>query len=263
MARCFAAAAGLRHTGADIPIAWWKFMRAVAQERPDAAVLGDAALELHRRARFIGMDELTAMHLIRRAPVGSPVPDDAQRAVSDNPSSVLRALVAHAVAESGDVTSAVALLGPPPDPRGRNYASRAGACLGWPCSPWPETEPPWARASPGMTVMDLDPDEVVTYGSIDCLGSVDYFLALADEALGDREGARCIPAPHWPSTGGSGTAPGSPGRGAGPRPRARPRRGLGPFPRLRSRRWSAESGRLAATPRLGGIPHQLPGRTPS
>ena len=82
------------------------------------------------------------MHLIRHTQVGSPVPDDAQRAVSDNPSSVLRALVAHAVAESGDVTSAVALLGPPPDPRGRNYASRAGACLRFACLPSRETEPP-------------------------------------------------------------------------------------------------------------------------
>ena len=135
-------------------------MRAVAQERPDAAVLGDAALELHRRAQFIGMDELTAMHLIRRAPVGSPVPDDAQRAVSDNPSSVLRALVAHAVAESGDVTSAVALLGPPPDPRGRNYASRAGACLRLAVFAMAGDRAAVSESLAGMTVMDLDPDEV-------------------------------------------------------------------------------------------------------
>jgi hypothetical protein len=190
MARCFAVAARLRHTGADIPIAWWRFMRAVAQERPDAALLGDTALELHRRARFIAMDELTAMHLIRRAPVGSPVPEDAQRVVADNPSSVLRALVAHAVAESGDVTSAVALLGPPPDPRGRNYASRAGACLRLAVFAMAGDRAAVREGLAAMTVMDLDPDEVVTYGSIDCLGSVDYFLALADEALGDRDGAR-------------------------------------------------------------------------
>ena len=190
MARCFAAAARLRHTGADIPIAWWKFMRAVAQERPDAAVLGDAALDLHRRARFIAMDELTAMHLIRRASIGSPVPDDARRTVADNPSSVLRALVAHAVAESGDISAAVAMLGPPPDPRGRNYASRAGACLRLAVFATARDRAAVSDALARMTEMDLDPEEVVTYGSIDCLGSVDYFLAVADEALGDRDSAR-------------------------------------------------------------------------
>ncbi|HEU5000477.1 MAG TPA: BTAD domain-containing putative transcriptional regulator, partial [Lapillicoccus sp.] len=190
MERCFAAAARLRHTGADIPIAWWRFMRAVAQESPEAGALGDAALERHRRARFIAMDELTAMHLIRRAPVGTAVPEDAQRAIADNPSSVLRALVAHAVAESGDLDGAVALLGPPPDPRGRNYASRAGICLRVAVFALAADEAAVRDAVDRMTDLDRDPTEVVTYGSIDCLGSVDYFLALAARALGDEESAR-------------------------------------------------------------------------
>ena len=190
MERCFAAAARLRHTGADIPIAWWRFMRAVAQESPDADALGDAALERHRRARFIAMDELTAMHLVRRAPVGTPVLEDAQRAVAENPSSVLRALVAHAVAESGDIDGAVALLGPPADPRGRNYASRAGICLRVAVFALAGDEAAVRDAVDRMTHLDRDPTEVVTYGSIDCLGSVDYFLALAARALGDEEAAR-------------------------------------------------------------------------
>jgi len=190
MERCFAAATRLRHTGADIPIAWWRFMRAVAQESPDADALGDAALQRHQRARFIAMDELTAMHLIRRAPVGTAVPEDAQRAVAENPSSVLRALVAHAVAESGDVEGAVALLGPPPDPRGRNYASRAGVCLRVAVFALSGDEAAVSDAVGRMTDLDRDPTEVVTYGSIDCLGSVDYFLALAARTLGDVEAAR-------------------------------------------------------------------------
>ena len=183
--------------------------------------------------------------------------------MSDNPSSVLRALVAHAVAESGDIPGAVALLGPPPDPGGRNYASRAGACLRLAVFALAGDRAAVSEARARMTEMDLDP-EVVTYGSIDCLGSVDYFLALADEAVGDRDGARTHTRAALPSTGGSGTA-----RGV-----AAPRHWLatwgwtrtrtGASRGFRNRGWSAESERLAVAPRLGGIPDRaLPEGPPS
>ena len=40
MARCRAAATRLRHTAADVPLAWWQFMRAVERDDPDRFALG-------------------------------------------------------------------------------------------------------------------------------------------------------------------------------------------------------------------------------
>src|SRR5206468_814966 len=111
MRRCQAAATELRHSIADVPLAWWWFMRAVETDAPDRVALGAKALELHRRTSIVTMDELSGIHAIRRAGVGEAVPPDvvASAAASRNPG--FRALVAHAMVEASDIAGAVGLLG--------------------------------------------------------------------------------------------------------------------------------------------------------
>ena len=112
--RCQAAAARLRHTGADVPLGWWRFMRAISRDDPAAKELGDAALDLHRRTSVVSLEELTGIHAIRTAPVGSEVPPDvvASPAVRRNPA--FRSEVAYGLLESGDLETAVRLLGHEP-----------------------------------------------------------------------------------------------------------------------------------------------------
>ena len=54
MDRCRVRAAQLRHTGADVPIAWWRFMPAVERDDPVTRAIGESALQLHRRCSRIG-----------------------------------------------------------------------------------------------------------------------------------------------------------------------------------------------------------------
>ncbi len=73
MARCLAAAARLRHTAADVPLGWFRFMQAVARDDPQAREIGNAALRLHRRSSVVSLEEMTGIY--RRAVEVVPHPE--------------------------------------------------------------------------------------------------------------------------------------------------------------------------------------------
>ena len=76
METCRAAAARLRHTVVDVPLGWWRFMRAIERDDPAAADFGAAALDLHRRSSVVSLEEMTGIYTIRAAPYGAEVPPD-------------------------------------------------------------------------------------------------------------------------------------------------------------------------------------------
>jgi hypothetical protein len=182
MARCRAAAARLRHTAADVPLAWWHFMRAVERDDPDRFAIGSAALRLHRRSGMVTMDEMSGIHALRTATAGAPVPADvvANAQASGNPG--FRALVGHALAEAGDPAGGVRLLGPAAPGQAPGYAALAADCL--------RTAVFAAAGRPEDTRASLDritawSGEFVLYGNADHLGAVDYFIAFGLAALGE------------------------------------------------------------------------------
>ncbi len=187
MARCFAAADRLRHTGSDIPIAWWRFMRAVERASPDAAALGAKALDLHRRTGFPAMQELTGIHSVRVGGRGAPVAPEVQEAARASGNAGFRAIVAHALLEAGEDRAARDTLGAPPHPDERNYATRAAHCLRLAVLAAGGNRDEIAGA---MGPVAAYSGELVAFGSVDALGAVDYFIALGSAALGDSEAAR-------------------------------------------------------------------------
>jgi DNA-binding SARP family transcriptional activator len=186
MARCRAAAARLRHTAADVPLAWWQFMRAVERDDPGRFALGTAALDLHRRSGIVTMDEMSGIHALRTAATGARVPDDvvASAEASGNPG--FRALVGHALAEAGDPAAGVRLLGPAAPGQTPDYAALAADCL--------RTAVFAAAGQDDGTRASLDritgwSGELVLYGNADHLGAVDYFIASGLAALGQAGAA--------------------------------------------------------------------------
>jgi DNA-binding SARP family transcriptional activator/tetratricopeptide (TPR) repeat protein len=181
MARCARAAEDLRHSGVDIPLAWWRWARAQDLDAPDARALADEALELHRRAGFVAARELECLHAVHTRPDGAPVPEAAVERSADG-SAALRAAVAWALAEQGDHAGALALLGAPAPVEEVTYSTSAGRSL---------------RAGVLARVGELDllRDELpllvphlgrpAMYGSIYHYGAVDHFYAMGLEALGD------------------------------------------------------------------------------
>ena len=184
--RCQDAATGMRHSIADVPLAWWWFMRAVETDAPDRVALGAKALDLHRRTRIVTIDELSGIHAIRTAGAGAAVPPDivASAAASRNPG--FRALVAYAMVEASDIAGAVGLLGAAAPGEAPDYASLAADCL--------RTAVFAAAGLIDEVRGALDriatwAGEVVIYGSVDHLGAVDFFIAAGLAALGDRTNA--------------------------------------------------------------------------
>jgi hypothetical protein len=181
MQQCADEAAALRHTGVEIPLAWWRFARARDLEDPAAPELGRAAFALHRESGYIAGRELECLSAIRGVPAGTPIPADvielARGAIPG-----LRALVAHAALEAGDPETAHGLLGEPSPPGASEYSVLAGHCLrvlvlaetGTPEEVRDALEPITAYAG-----------QAVTYGTVDHLGAVDYYLACGYAALGD------------------------------------------------------------------------------
>jgi len=171
----------LRHTGLEIPLAWWQFVRARDLDDPRAAELGQAALERHRASGYISGDELECLAAIRLNPPGHVVdPSIVQSARSAAPG--LRAMVAHAVLEAGDPATAYVMLGEPAPPGASEYSVLAGHCLrvlvlaGTGSSE--EVTEALARIEPYA-------GQACNYGSIDHLGAVDHFLATGYAALAD------------------------------------------------------------------------------
>lgn len=185
MARCGAAAEALRHSGVDIPLAWWHWARAHDAESPEAGALGDRALEMHRRAGFIAARELECLHALHSRPVGASVPPSAV-ALAAGGSAALRAVTAWALVEDGDLDGARDVLGPAAPVQEITYSSTVGRCL---------------RVAVLGALRDLDGvSETMpliepylgvpaNYGSIFHYGVVDHFHALGLEALGDPRAA--------------------------------------------------------------------------
>lgn len=76
MAQCSAVATRLRHTSADVPLAWWYLMRAIERGEPDVQGLAAAAAALHRRTSVVALAEVTGLLSVRLAPEGADVPPD-------------------------------------------------------------------------------------------------------------------------------------------------------------------------------------------
>ncbi len=181
MQACIERAASLRHTGLEIPLAWWRFARARDLDDPTARALGEAALAVHRASGYVAAADLEIVAAVRMSAEGSCVPGwvvDEVRAT--NPG--LRALVAHALLEAGEPESARELLGPPAPPGATEYSVLAGHCLTVAVlaetGSATEIETALSRITPHS-------GSVVTYGSVDHLGVVDHFIALAYAALDD------------------------------------------------------------------------------
>jgi DNA-binding SARP family transcriptional activator len=186
MEQCAEEAAAMRHTGVEIPLAWWRFAQARDREDPDAAELGRTAFALHRLSGYIAGLELECLSAIRGAPPGAPVDADvvtlARQAIPG-----LRAMVAHAVLESGDADTAYDLLGEPAPPGAMEYSVLAGHCLRVAVLAATGT-PEEVRVA--MEQITPYAGQVVTYGTVDHLGVVDHFLALGHAALDDPRAAR-------------------------------------------------------------------------
>ena len=187
MARAVELARRLRHTGVDVPIAWFLFYRAIAREDPEAAVLGKRAARAHADSSLVGLAELQALATLRIAGLGSPVPDAIVSLAQGHSNTVLRNVVAHALVESGrDLPVALELLADPV-PRGAwHYASTYGECL--------QLEVLAAagdtnRLREVLRRVEHCRHEFASYGSNDCAGSVAYFVGRGREALGDLEAA--------------------------------------------------------------------------
>ena len=98
MDRAFAVAARLRHSGCDVPMAWWRWLRATERGDPDADEIAQHALALHRRTSVVGLEELTGLTVLERYPASGPVPADVVATAENLPHRSYRTYVAHALA---------------------------------------------------------------------------------------------------------------------------------------------------------------------
>lgn len=180
-------AARLGHTGSDVPLGWWRWMRAVEAEDPDAARIGRETLALHRRTTVVGLSELTGLYTIASAPHGAPVPPDIVASAISHPSLAFRAAVASALCLAGEVDAGVRLLGTPTEVGG-DYAGLFAACL--------TVDILAAAQHPDLAaaVERLRPfaDCVATYGSVQSLGSVACFVGSGLVALGRLDEGRAM-----------------------------------------------------------------------
>ena len=179
--RCEEAAAGLRHSGIDIPLGWWRATRARDRDDPGHRSLIDAALATHLRDGYLASRELVCLHGVRSGPVGSPVAADTV-AEARGGGMPVRALVAHALLEAGRPEEARELLGERVDDDIVDYCSTAGRAL--------RLLVLCATAGADEIREALAPLEghlgvPVSYGTIDHLGVVDHFVAAGWAALGD------------------------------------------------------------------------------
>ncbi len=181
MRQCASAATALRHTGVEIPLAWWRFARARDLDDPEAPALARAATELHRASGYIANEDLECLAAVRVNPPGAPVEsrvlEHARRA---NPG--LRSIVAHAALEAGDPDTARGLLGEPAPPTASDYSVFPGHCLR--VIVLAETGSP-EEVRTAVERIEPHAGEACTYGSVDHLGGADHFLAYGYAALGD------------------------------------------------------------------------------
>ncbi|MGA8994013.1 MAG: BTAD domain-containing putative transcriptional regulator [Nocardioidaceae bacterium] len=181
MERCAREAADLRHSGVEIPLAWWRFARARDLDDPAGPSLGRAALRLHRDSGYPHADDLECLARIRLRAPGQPVdPWAVERVASSNAG--LRAVVAHALLEAGDADQALATLGEPEPDGAGDYSVLAARCLR--LLVLAETDHRRATGRALVRVVE-HAGRTVTYGSVEHLGAVDHFIAHGYAALGD------------------------------------------------------------------------------
>ncbi len=180
MLECAREAAALRHTGVEIPLAWWRFARARDLDDPEAPALGTAASALHRASGYIAGPDLECLLAIRGTEAGGRVPDHVLE-LMPGANAGLRAMVAHACLEAGDPTTARRLLGEPAPPGASDYSVLAGHCLR--VLVLAAAGPP-AEVAAALERIVPHAGQSVVYGTVDHLGSVDLFLACGYAALG-------------------------------------------------------------------------------
>jgi len=183
MARAVELSRRLRHTGVDVPIAWFLFYRALAREDPSATALGERAARAHASSSLVGLSEMRALASLRSAGFGAPVPEEVVRLAEDHSNPILRNVVAHALVESGAGHAvALELLGDPVPPGAWHYASLYGECMQLEVLAETQNTQPLREV---LRRVEPWQHEFVSYGSNDCAGSVAYFVGRGREALGD------------------------------------------------------------------------------
>jgi DNA-binding SARP family transcriptional activator len=188
MARCTELSRRLRHTGADVPIAWWRFYRAIDA---DDAVAGERllgeAVERHRLSSIVAISDMEPMARFRLGDSGHVLADAHLAAARRHANPAFRAMIGHALADAGRAQEGAELLGEPVPDGAWDYASTYGDCL--------RVD---VLAAAGLTdrlpaaLARIQPwgHEFAIFGSTDCIGSIDYFVGRGLEGLGDVEAAR-------------------------------------------------------------------------
>ncbi|USX53896.1 hypothetical protein [Lentzea sp. HUAS12] len=187
MIRCVELARRLRHTGADVPIAWWHFYRAIAaNDRERATKLVADAVELHDRSQLVAQPESGPIAAARPAGEGVPVPGEWVELARTNANPTFRAFIGHVLAEAGRVEEGMAVLGDPVPDGAWDYSPVVGDCLRVDVlahgGPSPELRRVLDRIAPWG-------HEFAVYGSIDFLGSIDYFVGRGREGFGEMDAA--------------------------------------------------------------------------
>jgi DNA-binding SARP family transcriptional activator/tetratricopeptide (TPR) repeat protein len=185
--RCLELVRRLRHTGADVPLAWWRFFRAAERgEHELANQLAKEAAALHAGSQVVARAELES-YMRRVADHDAPVSDAEIEWGRAHPSPAFRALIAHPLADAGRVEEAVAILGDHIPDSAYDFTSTYGECL---------RAEVLAAAGPSEALRrELDrieplADEMAIMGTTDCIGSIQYFVGRAHEAFGDLDDAR-------------------------------------------------------------------------
>lgn len=186
MARCVELARQLRHTGADVPIAWWLFYRAVAREDPAADQLFARALDRHRRSSVAAIADMEPMAFQRLAGAAAPVPAESVALARTHANPAYRALFAQALAEAGDPEQGLTILGDPVPEGAWDYASTYGQCMRVDVFAAVGAHD---RLAAELRLIEPWQHEFAIYGSTDCIGSVAYFVGRGREGLGDLAGA--------------------------------------------------------------------------
>jgi tetratricopeptide (TPR) repeat protein len=185
--RCLELVRRLRHTGADVPLAWWRFFRASERgERELADKLAKEAAVLHAGSQVVARAELES-YMRRVADHDAAVSDDEVEWGRAHPSPAFRALIAHPLADAGRVEEAIEILGEPIPDGAYDFTSTYGDCL--------RTEVLAAAGPSDALRRSLDrieplADEMAIMGTVDCIGSVHYFVGRAHEAFGNLDVAR-------------------------------------------------------------------------
>ena len=128
MAGAFALAEELGRTGLDVPLAFWRWLRADERQSPEADRLAEVAIALHRRSSIVSAPEIrgcTRLAVLRRT-ARCPTTSSSGRPATPTWASVQRSPTPSPI--TGDRDRALEVLGPP-EPLGTDYTALFGGCL--------------------------------------------------------------------------------------------------------------------------------------